>query len=789
MPVQTRVQTWQIGAWQADPSDDRLTRAGESIKLEPRMMRLLLCLARSADQVLSQEQLLKEVWPGLIVGPASVYQSISQLRKVLGDTDSPPTYIETVSRKGYRLIAPVRAPEEQVGALTSDGTAAAEQTRSPESAQRARSRWRWAAATTLAVVLAVTAFLVQRLTRTPEASGPSIVVMPLVDMTAQRTEQPFCDGLTEELSNWLAQIPTLRVVGRTSAFALRDQANDVREIGRRLGTTHLLEGSLRKSGNHARITVQLVSTHDGYHVWSDSYDTELTDVIRVQEQIARSVAQSLDLRMTQATAEQLADRRSASAQAYSLYLIARYHQLRITKSDTEQAIQLYKQALALDPDFALAQVYLAYAYMNERYLSDRPIQSIAPEAQALLARALQRAPRLADLYAVRGALATELLQSDAALRDLQHALALNPNLRTAVSELGFHYLVSGSPRVASVYLGRAVELDPLEPDSHAQRCIALSDLAQYDAAAAACERGRSLGPSNPYVYTATSELEDARGHVVEALSWNAAALERSPDVQDLYASRGRWLLELGLIQRAAETYDRAVKATTSATELNSDLASFALLARYAQGGLKAMRELMSEMRLTTTTDPNLLFVAAHAELVAGQPDAARAFIERAAGAPALQADDLASAWNARFGRSDLLTVAAVEQATGASARAAQHLNQLALSLQRFTAAGMRRHGLYLLNAQLAALRGDADTAMESLQQAALLGWYGLWSAEHDPYFKALRQRADFHALLERIRAQNAEAVRRLPAADPAARASLPAFDAAGARPALSRPAA
>jgi eukaryotic-like serine/threonine-protein kinase len=589
---------------------------------------------------------------------------------------------------------------------------------------------------------------------------PAIAVLPFVDLTAGKTEQPFCDGVTEELSNWLAQIPMLRVVARSSAFAFRDRQTDVREIGRRLGTTHVLEGSLRRVGNLVRVSVQLISTRDGYNVWSGSYDAATTNVIQVQEEVARAVASNLELRLTEVTVASLSERRSSSAQAYATYLVARHHQQQRTKQDNERAMELYREAINLDPKFALAQVGLAYAYLNQRYFNDRPIADIARDAAPLLERAAQQAPRLADVYVVRGALETELLQHDAALRDLHHAEALNPNSREAAAELGFYHLVNGQPRDALRYYSHAADLDPLDYNLAAQRCIAFADLGQYDGAAAACDRSRSLNPQAAWAYSVSSDLEEARGRLVEALRWNSAALARSADAQDMYAQRGHLLLKLGLAEQARESYDTAAVATGNANA-SPWLSSVGLTTAYAAGGLESLHQRIAAQRLADASDPGVLFELASVELLAGEPQAARKFADRALASPELRPDDLASPWLARTGRSYLLIAAAAHRATGDAAGAAQQLAALTALLDRLTATGMRRHGVYELQAQVAALRGDAEGAMRALERAADQGWRGVWLAEREPYFVALRPRADFRALLDRVRADNVASVKAL----------------------------
>jgi len=192
MSAQVRGAAWQIGAWIADPSDDTLACGVVTLKIEPRMMRLLLCLAQSAGSVVPLERLLAEVWAGVVVGPSSVYQSVSQLRKVLGDTGSTPTYIETVARKGYRLIATVKPPDEV-------RLAAARAPLAVERRSRERRRRSQAVMYTIAVLasVAIATGLWAGSRLTSQSAKPSIVVLPLADPTSDQTERPSCDGLTE----------------------------------------------------------------------------------------------------------------------------------------------------------------------------------------------------------------------------------------------------------------------------------------------------------------------------------------------------------------------------------------------------------------------------------------------------------------------------------------------------------------------------------------------------------------------------------------------------------------
>ncbi len=242
--------------------------------------------------------------------------------------------------------------------------------------------------------------------------------------------------------------------------------------------------------------------------------------------------------LTQDTLRQFDARRSTSPQAHRLYLIARHHQQRQTQDDSSQAIDLFRKAIDQDPSFALAYVGLAKAYLNQRYYIDRPIEAIAANVEPLLDKARELHPNLAEIYATRGALNTELLRPAEALQRSGARRAARPQLARGAGELGFLHLTSGEPRSAVTDYTRAGVLDPLSGGLQAQRCMAMQDLAQFDQAAIACERARALEPRSAWAYSASAWLEEARGQIDEALKWNLQSLERSPDTVENLAQRG-----------------------------------------------------------------------------------------------------------------------------------------------------------------------------------------------------------------------------------------------------------
>jgi TolB-like protein/Tfp pilus assembly protein PilF len=684
----------------------------------------------------------------VVVGTASVYQAISQLRRLLGDTDPEPTYIATVPRKGYRLIAPIRriVPEAPVAQSPAPSTAGP-----PRNAARHR---RWIRIGTLSTGLLIAliwiAWVPLRRWLPPADHGASIVVLPFVDMSVDKSEQPFCDGLTEELSNWLAQIPTLRVVARTSAFAFRGLNEDVREIGKELDANHVLEGSMRRSGDHMRVTVQLIDARNGYHMWSSEYDRPIEDAIRIQEDIARSVADNLEIRLTQNTAQRFAERRSVSSEAYRLYLYARHYQQDRTRDSNARAIELYRQSLAADPQFALAYVGLAYATVNQRYLDGRSVADVTATAEPLLARALQLDPELSELYVVRAALREEQARTSEALEDLNRAVALNANDSWAFAALGRIYIAKAQPRIALQNLMRALALDPLDYILHARQCIALQDLARYEQASAACERARALqGPGN-WAFVVSARLAWTQGDLVEASNWTAAALKVDPHDIDLYQRRADFLLTLGLAPEARALYEQARLATQNDEAVNVGLAQVA----FYEGGAGALRAHLAATKLDDSDHARTLIQAAYFRLLLSEAPAARQLLARAMQAPDFDAHRLNDPWFARWGKSDQLILAVAELQSGESVDAARHLREIEEQLDQLIAAGEEQNGIYALKAEVLALRGDSDGAMRALNRAAELGWRYSWWAQREPYLAALWPRSDFRAVIARVDAAN-----------------------------------
>jgi transcriptional activator of cad operon len=275
----------RIGEWLVDPRAGQISRSGENVRLDARAMRLLLYLAERAGEVVSVDELLREVWAGVVVTPDSVYQAVASLRRLLGDDSKQPKYIANVPRLGYRMVATIGPATEAMPA--------------PKS-----RRWTAhlaAAVITLAVLLSLGAVLwqVTPLPRAPaddaKVAPPqnSIAVMPFFDLTEAMDHEPFVDGMTEELVEKLSKIPDVRVPPARSTFKLKDTGATIAEVAAALNVAYVLDGSVRKSGDTLRVAARLVRADDGFVAWSQTYDRPVTDMIMIQDDIATEVAKSL----------------------------------------------------------------------------------------------------------------------------------------------------------------------------------------------------------------------------------------------------------------------------------------------------------------------------------------------------------------------------------------------------------------------------------------------------------------------------------------------------------------
>ncbi len=322
-----------------DTGARRVTRGDEEIALPKLSFDLLVALARAAPDTLSIDQLMDQVWGKAVVSPATVAKRVELLRQALGDDSADPRYIALVRGHGYRLIA--------------DGST---NTRTPARGPR------WIIAAVAATVIAVVVVGITWMSGSGRpAPEKSVAVLPFVAMSQDDDVGIFADGLTEEVSHALANIAELKVTGRTSSFHYKNRNEDLREIGSTLGVAHLLEGSVRRSDDRIRVTAQLIDADDGFHLWSKVYDSTPADTLRIQEDIARNVADALRVTLSLEQEQALVAHSDIDPDSYLLYLRAQTLASRAGPSTPErdEVQSLLETVLERHPDYVPALLWLA----------------------------------------------------------------------------------------------------------------------------------------------------------------------------------------------------------------------------------------------------------------------------------------------------------------------------------------------------------------------------------------------------------------------------------------------
>jgi transcriptional activator of cad operon len=301
----------RIGQWTVNPASGQISRNGETTRLETRTMRLLLCLAERAGEVVSIDDLLNQVWPEVAVSPDSVYQAVASLRRQLGDDAREPAYIATVPRLGYRMVAEVSSRTDGTGReasllphearLSSSDNAAPGMANKPKLRRGSNFTRTIMAAVGLVLVVGILAAILyfgksaksghSQLVVSPPPE--SIAVLPFLDLTEGMQEETFADGMTEELIGRLSMIPGLRVTPPTSSFLFKGKQVPVADIAKTLNVAFVLDGSVRKSGGRIRVAARLISADNGYVVWSEAYDRPFDDILMVQDDIAGEATKAL----------------------------------------------------------------------------------------------------------------------------------------------------------------------------------------------------------------------------------------------------------------------------------------------------------------------------------------------------------------------------------------------------------------------------------------------------------------------------------------------------------------
>ena len=391
----------------------------------------------------------------------------------------------------------------------------------------------------------------------PISMPPSIAILPFANMSDDKEQDYFSDGLAEEIINLMAQIPTLKVIARTSAFAFRGKEQDIRGIAETLGVSTILEGSVRRSGNRIRVTAQLINAADGSHLWSERYDRELSDVFAVQDEISAAIAKALRIKLSPEAAHQ---RYVPKLAAYDAYLKGRQQQGKVSPESLELARRYYEQAIELDPAFGMAHIGLAFYWMTVAHFGQNSVHEAVAAARAEVQRALQIDPSLADGHALLGYLAA-LFDSDwaSAEKHFEFPLAKQASFELVKPMYGGFLYLRGNADQAIKLAERAIEEDPLDVWAHMNLHAYLQPAGREDEALAQLQKVVELDPNQVVALASMVMIHADKGNTAEALNIARRA----------YAV-GRWFPDtVGLLAALLQRDGKEEESTSIAQELGS----------------------------------------------------------------------------------------------------------------------------------------------------------------------------------------------------------------------------
>jgi TolB-like protein/DNA-binding winged helix-turn-helix (wHTH) protein/Tfp pilus assembly protein PilF len=598
-------QILSFATFEVDPHAGELRKGGRRVHLQEKPLQVLLLLLDHAGDSVSRDQLREALWSAdtFVDFDHSLGTAIAKLRSALGDSARSPRFIETLGGRGYRFIAPVTATlvdrpaagpttiAPTVGAQGFDQIAAAVvvQAAAPEASPHTRA----AVASMRRVVLTLAAGLVLgaavlaialgtnafgardwlRRQSTPQVR--SLAVLPLRNLSNDAAEEYLVDGMTEQLIATLAQLPGLEVISRTSAMRYKETRRTLPEIGRELNADVLIEGSVVRSGSRVRVTAQLIDARTDQHLWAQSYDRDFADVLTLQNDIARSIADEIRVKLTPATRADLSRPRVIVPAAQEAYLRARYHLNKGDEAEVRKSVDDFNQAIALDPKDARSYAGLSQAYVALTDFYDRPTEAM-PRARAAAEKAIALDETLADAHTSLGA-----------VRFLY-------DWDWAGSEASFK---------------RAIALNRASADAHVWYGVFLAQMGRFDEAAAEMMRANALDPLSVFVHISAGWVLYLSRKDAEAIAEWKKALDLEPNLGVAHTSI--WLAYARQGQGDVVSLVREVAGDTSPLNLAT------LAGVYAMSGQRAAAEGVIA-RLTAIADHRYVcpyeIASAHAAL-------------------------------------------------------------------------------------------------------------------------------------------------------------------------------
>jgi len=518
--VEDGSRVFRLDGWTVEPALMLISRNGSTARLEPKVMAVLEYLAQRPGQLVSREELEEAIWTGTIVSYDALTGAIQKLRKAFNDDPRRPRIIETLSKKGYRLIAPVESPVTPLAATTTVTPV------DPVPNGKPRSRRPMALAMLLSLLLAATSMIYwyasherKDSTDITTPSSNTIAVLPFDNLSREPGQNYFTDGMTDELITGLAKHPELLVIARDSIFMYRDSEMDTATIAQRLNVRYLVEGSVFRDGQRVRINAQLIDSRNGSLLWADSYDGSLDNIFELQGKITGRIVAALKAKIVTGT-DGAHTRQTSSNQAYDSFLMGRQHfYLYHNREENHKARELFEASLRYDPEFAMAYAMLAWTHVFEvmnGWSDDR--QESLQQALQLAGQALGYDTELSLAYWVRGLAYRESGDYSKALVEAEQALHYDPNYANAHILLASLLYFAGRPEEGLEKILKAMAINPHHPFNYTFHLgQAYFTLHRYEEAIDAFRKGIESNPGSERIHV-----------------WLAAALARAGAMDDAH---------------------------------------------------------------------------------------------------------------------------------------------------------------------------------------------------------------------------------------------------------------
>ncbi len=503
---------YTFGEFELDVAEWRLLRSGELVHLEPTVLKLLVYLIENRDRLVGKEELLDKVWEDSFISESALTKAVARLRKALRDDPVRAKYVETVHGLGYRFICPVSPP----GARPQNGG----DTDSPIRWSRAISVRvaLIAVSITIAAVLGIRLGALQLIFE-DQAVQPirSLAVLPLDNLAEDPQQDYFVAGLQEALITELSRIPGVRIISRQSTLRYRNSDKSAPEIARELNVDGLVEGGVLRVENRVRITAQLIRGEADDHVWAETYERDVREVLVALNEVAEAIADEIEIVLIPLEKPSLVPASPVALEVQEAYLRGLYSWNRLSGEGAREALPHFQRAIQLDSEFAPAYARLAVAYLSISFFGDTPPGEFLGPAETAALQAIQLDSELSDAYTALGAVKMSRWDWPGAEEAFNRALELNPNDALARHGLGDYLTVMGRLEEGLEQVRRGYELDPFAPASSLPVAGHLYFMGRFDEAISFAGPLLELEPEHP-VRSILSDVYWHKGKREESLT-------------------------------------------------------------------------------------------------------------------------------------------------------------------------------------------------------------------------------------------------------------------------------